>query len=140
MWSQIESEMCLQRSKTIAQMCRTKQEVRGRLTIAAPSSNNTGLSADEEKNPLQNGQSLSNMKRDESLDENDSEGKRGKQVMVLKNPADDLGMAILGGKDHNLPIIISEIFPNTALARCNRYITREGLFYFHILQPLPILG
>ena len=25
MWSQIESEMCLQRSKTIAQMCRTKQ-------------------------------------------------------------------------------------------------------------------
>ena len=29
MWSQIESEMCLQRSKTIAQMCKTKQ-VRGR--------------------------------------------------------------------------------------------------------------
>ena len=25
MWSQIESEMCLQRSKTIAQMCKTKQ-------------------------------------------------------------------------------------------------------------------
>ena len=25
MWTQIESEMCLQRSKTIAQMCRTKQ-------------------------------------------------------------------------------------------------------------------
>ena len=25
MWTQIESEMCLQRSKTIAQMCKTKQ-------------------------------------------------------------------------------------------------------------------
>ena len=132
MWSQIESEMCLQRSKTIAQMCRTKQEVRGRLTIAAPSSNKTGHAEDEDQKPLQNGQSLSNMKRDESLEENDSEGKRGKQVMVLKNPADDLGMAILGGKDHNLPIIISEIFPNTALARCNRYITHEGLFVFHL--------
>ena len=89
--------------------------------IAAPSSNRMGHAEDEDQKPLQNGQSLSNMKREESLEESDSEGKRGKQVMVLKNPADDLGMAILGGKDHNLPIIISEIFPNTALARCNRY-------------------
>lgn len=122
MWSQIESEMCLQRSKTIAQMCRTKQEVRGRLTIAATPSNKIEVTAAEEKKTSQNGQSQSPgiMKRKESLEETDGEGKRGKQVMVLKNPADDLGMAILGGKDHNLPIIISEIFPNTALARCNR--------------------
>ena len=47
--------------------------------------------------------------------------RRGKQVMVLKNPADDLGMAILGGKEHNLPIIISEIFPNSAVSRASRY-------------------
>ena len=100
-------------------MCRTKQEVRGRLTIAAPSSNKV-VPAAEEKNASQNGQSPVIMKREESLEDTDGEGKRGKQVMVLKNPADDLGMAILGGKDHNLPIIISEIFPNTALARCNR--------------------
>ena len=46
--------------------------------------------------------------------------RRGKQVMVLKNPADDLGMAILGGKEHNLPIIISEIFPNSAVSRATR--------------------
>merc|ERR1739848_436406 len=44
----------------------------------------------------------------------------GKQVMILKNPADDLGIAILGGKEHNLPIIISEIFPNSAVARAAR--------------------
>ena len=43
-----------------------------------------------------------------------------KQVNVYKNNVDDLGMAILGGKDHNLPIIISEIFPNSALSRCSR--------------------
>ena len=48
--------------------------------------------------------------------------RRGKQVNVYKNNVDDLGMAILGGKDHNLPIIISEIFPNSALSRCNRYV------------------
>ena len=27
LWSQIESEMCLQRAKTIAQICKTKQVV-----------------------------------------------------------------------------------------------------------------
>ena len=36
---------------------------------------------------------------------------------MLKNPADDLGMAIIGGKEHNLPIIISEVFPNSAVYR-----------------------
>ena len=50
----------------------------------------------------------------------DQHERRGKQVMVLKNPADDLGIAILGGKEHNLPIIISEIFPNSAVSRASR--------------------
>ena len=55
----------------------------------------------------------------ENCEDGENIERRGKQVLVLKNPADDLGMAILGGRDHNLPIIISEIFPNTALSRCN---------------------
>ena len=55
-----------------------------------------------------------------SLEEEEQEGRRGKQAMILKNPADDLGMAIIGGREHNLPIIISEIFPGTAVARSNR--------------------
>ena len=55
-----------------------------------------------------------------SLDETEGETRRGKQAMILKNPADDLGMAIIGGQEHNLPIIISEIFPGTAVARSNR--------------------
>ena len=55
-----------------------------------------------------------------SEDPEEGHERRGKQVNVYKNNVDDLGMAILGGKDHNLPIIISEIFPNSALSRCNR--------------------
>ena len=58
--------------------------------------------------------------RFDSMEETDSYDRSGKQIMILKNPADDLGMAILGGKEHNLPIIISEIFPNSAVARANR--------------------
>jgi hypothetical protein len=42
--------------------------------------------------------------------------------MVLKNPADDLGMAIIGGVEHNLPIIVSEVFPNSAVARASKVI------------------
>ena len=58
--------------------------------------------------------------RFDSMEETDDCEKNGKQIMILKNPADDLGMAILGGKEHNLPIIISEIFPNSAVARAAR--------------------
>jgi len=103
MWSQIESEMCLQRSKTIAQMCKTKQEVKCRMR-------------EESSRPLQatsNPHSL-------EVDPETETTSRGKQAMILKNPADDLGMAIIGGREHNLPIIISEIFPGTAVARSNR--------------------
>ena len=53
---------------------------------------------------------------------------RGKQAMILKNPADDLGMAIIGGREHNLPIIISEIFPGTAVARSNRVRATDASF------------
>lgn len=102
MWSQIESEMCLQRSKTIAQMCKTKQEVKSRMreesSRPVPTSPPLSLEADQETETAS----------------------RGKQAMILKNPADDLGMAIIGGREHNLPIIISEIFPGTAVARSNR--------------------
>lgn len=42
------------------------------------------------------------------------------QVMVLKNPADDLGIGIIGGSEHNLPIIVSEIFPNSAVFRSKK--------------------
>jgi len=97
MWGQIESEMCLQRSKTIATMCRRKQEARlGGAGVeprpASPASTH-------------------------SLEQEDT---GDKQVMILKNPADDLGIAILGGREHGLPVIISEIFPGSAVHRASR--------------------
>jgi len=42
---------------------------------------------------------------------------RIKQVHLHKHDADELGMAILGGVEHGLPIIISEVFPNSAVGR-----------------------
>jgi hypothetical protein len=42
------------------------------------------------------------------------------QVHFHKHDTEDLGMAILGGKEYGLPIMISEIFPDSAVARCNK--------------------
>ena len=140
MWTQIESEMCLQRSKTIAQMCRTKQvqssifstynfkfstifvkEVKAKLQASATNNELETKSI----SVMRNGSARHNDSGVQDTDpgsEDPEEGheRRGKQVNVYKNNVDDLGMAILGGKDHNLPIIISEIFPNSALSRCSR--------------------
>jgi len=118
MWGQIESEMCLQRSKTIAQMCKTKQEVKSKMKdeTSEHQSSMTGNGS-----VVKGGGQGDNMHiRFDSMEETDDCEKNGKQIMILKNPADDLGMAILGGKEHNLPIIISEIFPNSAVARAAR--------------------
>ena len=40
------------------------------------------------------------------------------QVHFHKHDTEDLGMAILGGKEYGLPIMISEIFPDSAVSRC----------------------
>ena len=100
MWGQIEVEMCLQRAKTIGQMCQRKQEVRDRMR-------------GKEKVAT----TVVNRGREE---EEEMEEEKCKQVSVLKNPADDLGIAIVGGKEHNLPVMVSEVFPNSAVARAKK--------------------
>lgn len=102
LWTQIESEMCLQRAKTIAQICQTRQELKIKRS-------KTEILEETEIPVVANGHN-----------QEDNVQAKGKQVMVLKNPADDLGMAIIGGSEHNLPIIVSEIFPNSAVYRANK--------------------
>ena len=92
MWTQIESEMCLQRSKTIAQMCRTKQvgwlhlyhtsanltprprqEVKGKLALAPAT----------ERMVLETGESVANGHTSEAADtEEEGQERRGKQVII----------------------------------------------------------
>ena len=42
------------------------------------------------------------------------------QVHLHKHDTDELGMAILGGKEHGLPIIISEVFPDSSVSRSGK--------------------
>lgn len=122
-WSQIESEMHLQRSKTISNMCYSKQKVKDRVHTM----NNTG-SGNKPKQSSQNGRisrSLSTASNPEAVEESSSRKSSVnkncvKQVMLHKNDTEELGMAILGGREHGLPIMISEVFPDTAIGKCNK--------------------
>ena len=103
-WAQIEAEMHLQRSKTIANMCYSKQKLRDQQRQA----NQT--SEDSASSNAANG----HVKKPNEIKPVKS---RIKQVHLHKHDADELGMAILGGVEHGLPIIISEVFPNSAVGR-----------------------
>ncbi|XP_040573245.1 Golgi-associated PDZ and coiled-coil motif-containing protein [Lepeophtheirus salmonis] len=101
-WSQIETEMHLQKSKTISNICYSKQKVRNKFRELSKEVEDSG----------------------ELTDNRNSKGCVGrakfKQVHLLKNDADELGLAILGGKEHDLPIMVSETFPETAVGRSKK--------------------
>eukprot|EP00088_Acartia_fossae_P052367 TRINITY_DN5913_c0_g1_i1.p1 TRINITY_DN5913_c0_g1~~TRINITY_DN5913_c0_g1_i1.p1 ORF type:complete len:324 (+),score=72.92 TRINITY_DN5913_c0_g1_i1:1-972(+) len=116
--------MYLQRSKTIAQICKSKQELRGKRleanfveTIDGKESELHEAKEVVQPHMQQNGGNANVVNLG---DDEEHSYSKGKQVNVLKNPADDLGIAIIGGKEHSLPIIISEVFPNSAVQRSNK--------------------
>ncbi|XP_059095115.1 Golgi-associated PDZ and coiled-coil motif-containing protein-like [Tigriopus californicus] len=94
-WNQIETEMHLQRSKTISNMCYAKQRIKDSSRAHDPHENDRKESFTDPKSRI-------------------------KQVHIHKNDSEELGMAILGGKEHGLPIMISEVFSHTAVGRCQK--------------------
>ena len=116
-WAQIEAEMHLQRSKTIANMCYSKQKLRDQQR--QPNSSEPPAAPNGHVN-----KPTPEMKPVKS---------RIKQVHLHKHDADELGMAILGGVEHGLPIIISEVFPNSAVGRNQKIYAGDvilGVIYF----------
>ena len=59
-----------------------------------------------------------------------------KQVHLHKHDSDELGMAILGGIEHGLPIMISEVFPGSSVSRSQKVKYHENIisYYISILQ------
>ena len=141
-WAQIEAEMHLQRSKTIANMCYSKQKLKD---------NNQKIKKAAEEKSSPSKKSESNADGDDNHEDDDgakntsnghavkpsssaggesskpnekelefSRKNRIKQVHLHMHDSDELGMAILGGIEHGLPIIISEVFPNTAVGRSKK--------------------
>ncbi len=108
-WAQIESEMHLQRSKTISNMCYSKQKVKDSHSASARSGSSDGVANNAEQQQQQ--------QQDRKMSSSEGNNSRFKQVHIHKSDAEELGMAILGGSEHALPIMISEVYPDTAVGR-----------------------
>ena len=150
----------LQRSKTISNMCYSKQRVKDSARnqgsyesnleqhqALTNSPNSKALTYDQSKSPTKDGSISSNSRSGDNLSQdlnsmsvNDngvatiptgrttanlssdqvSELGKVKQVHLHKHDSDELGMAILGGIEHGLPIMISEVFPGSSVARSQK--------------------
>ena len=55
-----------------------------------------------------------------------------KQVHLHKHDSDELGMAILGGIEHGLPIMISEVFPGSSVSRSQKVRYQENMSLYYI--------
>ncbi len=115
-WAQIESEMHLQRSKTISNMCYSKQKVKE----ASAGKNAEMEQGQQQQQQQQQSAQKSVNERKDSVDEGSGCQPRFKQVHIHKSDAEELGMAILGGAEHGLPIMISEVYAGTAVGRCKK--------------------
>ena len=151
----------LQRSKTISNMCYSKQRVKdsARNQVSSnshseqqhsvtSSPNSKAFTYEQNNSPIKEGNVSSHEKNKDNLSHdlstrtvhdngvatittntesdhvsgNDPASELGKvkQVHLHKHDSDELGMAILGGIEHGLPIMISEVFPGSSVARSQK--------------------
>ncbi|CAH1799880.1 unnamed protein product [Owenia fusiformis] len=96
LWNQLEAEIHLHRHKTVIRACR-------------------GRSDNRRRNFLPPGHDLDALRHRQGVGEI-------RKVKLTKEPDEGLGMSITGGKEHGVPILISEIHPGQPADRC------EGLY------------
>ncbi|XP_029202911.2 Golgi-associated PDZ and coiled-coil motif-containing protein-like [Acropora millepora] len=95
LWNQIEAEIHLHRHKTVIRACRGRRNPNSKTPAPPPPSQPESTSNDEE----------------------DAESKARKRrgigeprtVVIHKDKSEGLGISITGGKEHGVPIIVSEI-------------------------------
>ncbi|XP_064628403.1 Golgi-associated PDZ and coiled-coil motif-containing protein-like isoform X2 [Lineus longissimus] len=92
LWNQLEAEIHLHRHKTVIRACRGRTPNRRRL-------------------PIPPGHDFSTLRRRQGVGEI-------RRVRLVKDPEEGLGMSITGGKEHGVPILISEIHPDQPAERC----------------------
>ncbi|KAL8573554.1 hypothetical protein ACOMHN_047825 [Nucella lapillus] len=92
LWNQLEAEIHLHRHKTVIRACR-------------------GRANRKKKLPIPPGHDFLSLKRKHGLGEM-------RKVVLNKGPEEGLGMSITGGKEHGVPILISEIHEGQPADRC----------------------
>ncbi|GJQ67391.1 hypothetical protein Trydic_g8270 [Trypoxylus dichotomus] len=88
LWRQLESEILLQRHKTVVRECRRNSVMNNHTEKAPPKPEAPTLN--------ENGENFGDIRT----------------VVVKRKPGQGLGISITGGREHGVPILISELEPN----------------------------
>uniref|UniRef100_A0A914QLG2 Golgi-associated PDZ and coiled-coil motif-containing protein n=1 Tax=Panagrolaimus davidi TaxID=227884 RepID=A0A914QLG2_9BILA len=99
LWNQLEAEIHLHRHKTVIKACRGREGLR---RLAFPSTTN-GL-----------------LKSQKGI------GKT-RTVILTKQSHEGLGISITGGKEHGVPILVSEIHPDQPGERCGQLFVGDAI-------------
>uniref|UniRef100_A0A8C4Z036 Golgi-associated PDZ and coiled-coil motif-containing protein n=1 Tax=Gadus morhua TaxID=8049 RepID=A0A8C4Z036_GADMO len=92
LWNQLEAEIHLHRHKTVIRACRGRND--SKKTLASP--------VGHESDMLKKTQGVGPIRK----------------VVLAKDDNEGLGISITGGKEHGVPILISEIHPGQPAERC----------------------
>ncbi|CAH6778201.1 Gopc [Phodopus roborovskii] len=92
LWNQLEAEIHLHRHKTVIRACRGRSDLK-RPMQAPPGHDQDSLKKSQGVGPI-------------------------RKVLLLKEDHEGLGISITGGKEHGVPILISEIHPGQPADRC----------------------
>ncbi|KAK9869725.1 hypothetical protein WA026_003462 [Henosepilachna vigintioctopunctata] len=110
LWRQLESEILLQRHKTVVRACRR----------------NSVLSCSEKSCPKPAVPSS----EAESVDENNLEQfGEVRTVLVKRKQGQGLGISITGGREHGVPILISELEPRGPAAMTEKLFIGDAILY-----------
>ncbi|RUS83776.1 hypothetical protein EGW08_008434, partial [Elysia chlorotica] len=101
LWNQLEAEIHLHRHKTVIRACRGRNLRKKRL-------------------PVPPGHNFHELKRKHGLGDT-------RTVLVRQEPGEGLGMSITGGKEHGVPILISEIHEGQPAERCGQLYVGDAI-------------
>ncbi|KAL4233895.1 hypothetical protein ACF0H5_008567 [Mactra antiquata] len=101
LWNQLEAEIHLHRHKTVIRACR-------------------GRTNQKKKLPIPPGHDFNSLRRRHGLGDI-------RKVQLHKEPDEGLGMSITGGKEHGVPILISEIHEGQPADRCEALYVGDAI-------------
>ncbi|CAF1001318.1 unnamed protein product [Didymodactylos carnosus] len=101
LWNQLEAEIHLHRHKTVIRACRERQVAKKNLFMPP-------------------GHDFQTLKKRQGVGEL-------RIVNLTKDPKEALGISITGGKEHGLPILISEIHQGGAVDRCGQLYVGDSI-------------
>ncbi|CAH0556445.1 unnamed protein product [Brassicogethes aeneus] len=104
LWRQLESEILLQRHKTVVRACRRNSILNGNSKVAKPETEQNGESSQQNFGDI-------------------------RTVVVKRKPGQGLGISITGGREHGVPILISELEPNGPAATCQQLYIGDAILY-----------